>query len=341
MKKKIKEIIIHTIGWALFLWIPPLFGPGPSFSLGMIVSPHMQRELASNLLVIVFFYLNTHILIPKFYFNKRYVTFFLLVFVIFLIVTLVPFLTIPGSHRFPAPTPAPPPGVFRSTILFEFGHNFFRFFVAAFFSYAITISSRWQKAEQEKLSAELSYLKAQINPHFLFNTLNGIYSLAIQKSDQTAPAIVKLSAMMRYIVSEAHFDFVSIEKELTYIRSYIELQQIRFGESVRVFLSIQQDMQMNQIAPLILIPFVENAFKHGVNAEENSSIKISIHIEKGRLHMEVFNNKVFIHKSAERKSQLGIKNTRARLQLLYPAQHTLQIVDTKDNFLVLLDLNLR
>lgn len=336
MNSRVKELLIHVTGWAIFLVLPLLFAPGPPLSLDRLFSsPFMHRELVAYVLLIIFFYVNTLIFIPKFYFGKKYFIFFLLTFIAFLVTTLVPFLLIQVS-----PGPASPPTHEENSILFEFGHNFFRFAVVTFISLALTISNRWKKAEQEKLNAELSYLKAQINPHFLFNTLNSIYSLAIQKSDKTAPAVVKLSAMMRYVVSEAHRDFVPLEKELNYIRSYIDLQQVRFGEAIQILFSIKGLMNGKQIAPLILIPFVENAFKHGVNAEEISSIKIDIRVEGNELHFEVFNNKVFIHKNDENKSGLGIENTRGRLQLLYPGRHTLRITDTKNDFLVLLTLHL-
>jgi LytS/YehU family sensor histidine kinase len=227
----------------------------------------------------------------------------------------------------------------EGSILFEFGHNLFRFSVVTFVSLTLMISNRWKRAEKEKLNAELSYLKAQINPHFLFNTLNSIYSLAIQKSDLTPSAVVKLSAMMRYVVSESNRDFVPLDKELSYIRNYVELQQLRFGEAVQLLFFVHGNAGSSKIAPLILIPFVENAFKHGINAEESSCIRISIDIDNNELRLEVFNNKVFVRREEE-KSGLGIENTRGRLHLLYPNRHSLVITDTEESFSVLLTIRL-
>src|ERR1700748_3501739 len=187
----------------------------------------------------------------------------------------------------------------------------------------LKISNRLKLAEREKVNAELSYLKAQINPHFLFNTLNSIYSLAIEKSDYTATAVVKLSGMMRYVITDASHKFVSLEKEINYISDYIELQKIRLDDSIKLSYSVSGDPADKIVAPLVLISFIENAFKYGVNAEENSEIKIHIDSTKGYVHLRVFNKKVKIQQVNTHTSGLGIENTINRLQLLYPGRHKL------------------
>jgi hypothetical protein len=337
---KPKNILVHTTGWVLFLVIPILFSPAPGLSMDMFSKGYMQRELVACILLIGYFYLNTNILLQQFYFNRKYTVYILVIIGCFIVTTMVPFLL------FQIGPPPPPAGVNpmprkpeTGSILFEFGHNLFRFSVVTFVSLTLKISSRWKQAEQEKLNAELSYLKAQINPHFLFNTLNSIYSLAIQKSDVAPSAIVKLSSMMRYVVSESNRDFVPLDKELSYIRNYVELQQLRFGEAVQLLFFIHGNAGSRKIAPLVLIPFVENAFKHGINAEDRSCIKISIDIDNDELRLEVFNNKVFVRRDEE-KSGLGIENTRGRLQLLYPNRYSLVITDTQESFSVLLTIRL-
>jgi LytS/YehU family sensor histidine kinase len=145
--------------------------------------------------------------------------------------------------------------------------------------------------------------------------------------------------MMRYVVSESNRDFVPLDKELSYIRNYVELQQLRFGEAVQLLFFVHGNAGSSKIAPLILIPFVENAFKHGINAEESSCIRISIDIDNNELRLEVFNNKVFVRREEE-KSGLGIENTRGRLHLLYPNRHSLVITDTEESFSVLLTIRL-
>ncbi|HEY9007913.1 sensor histidine kinase [Ohtaekwangia sp.] len=333
-----RNIGIHITGWALFLLLPLLFSPGPVFS-PQGIAHFMQRELIACIVLIGYFYLNS-VLVTELYFKRRYVLYFSLILVCFLIATLVPFLAIPGHPQAPVDPDFPRPKGEESSILMEFGHNFFRFAVVTFVSLTLKISNRWKQAEQAKLNAELSYLKAQINPHFLFNTLNSIYSLAIQKSDHTPSAVVKLSLMMRYVVSESSRDFVPLEKELSYIRNYIELQQLRFGDDMQLLFLMDGPTQAKRIAPLILIPFVENAFKHGINAEEISRIKVSIEIDEHELRLEVYNKKVAARKDEER-SGLGIENTRNRLLLLYPDRHILSITDTKEDFTVLLTIRLK
>ena len=210
----------------------------------------------------------------------------------------------------------------------------------AFFSLLLSIRSRWKQTEKEKLNAELSYLKAQINPHFLFNTLNSIYSLAIQKSDATPEAVRKLSTMMRYILTESNVDFVPLHKEIDYIRNYIDLQQLRFGNELKLNYSIWGSEKNKQIAPLVLISFIENAFKYGINAEEDTHIKIVINIYETRLEMLVSNNIVTVQVSEEDKSGIGLENTRNRLQLVYPYAHKLQITEDEKTYFVNLSIDL-
>jgi LytS/YehU family sensor histidine kinase len=202
-------------------------------------------------------------------------------------------------------------------------------------AFTLKMSNLWKQTQKEKLDAELLYLKAQINPHFLFNTLNSIYSLAIVKSDMTASAIVKLSGMMRYVLSEAHLETVSLQKETAYISDYIELQKLRLTESANLHFILTGYNTGKQIAPLLLIPFIENAFKFGVNPEKKSEISIHIDIEESHLFLFVKNDKV--NDSAEHNG-LGIANTQSRLQLLYPGKHELNITDTENQFSVSLKI---
>jgi sensor histidine kinase YesM len=227
----------------------------------------------------------------------------------------------------------------------SFFHNsgkfIFEYLIVVVFSLLIKINNQWKQSENEKLDIELSYLRSQINPHFLFNTLNSIYSLAIVRSDNVAPSIVKLSNMMRYVLNESSKDFVSLEKEIEYIQNYIELQQIRFGSFIHVECNITGEKKKKMIAPLIMISFIENAYKHGVNAEGNSSIKIDIDISENELHLSVKNNKVFVQRMEEFKSVLGVKNTKNRLQYNSSLKHKLVIEDTEKEYSVSLTLDIK
>ena len=184
------------------------------------------------------------------------------------------------------------------------------------------------------LNTEISFLKAQINPHFLFNTLNSIYALTLVRSEHAPDAVVKLSGMMRYAVSEANLSQVSLSKEVSYISNYIELQKLRITDKIVITFEVAGDVEGKNIAPFLLIPFVENAFKYGVNAEENSDIWIKIEINEFDLLMQIENNKVFVRKDKNYGASLGIKNTKKRLQILYPGTHVLKIKDGKYDFIV-------
>jgi len=342
---RIRQILFHLIGCMLFLTLPILFKPGPSDPRNMFIDFRFASDLIVYILLIGFYYLNYYLLVPEYYFKRRYALYVLFVFAFYIVVISIPDLFMhgdppdrPGGGSMSMVPPRPPGDNF---ILHKIGSNLFLFMIVLFFSLMLRISTQWKKTEEEKLSAELSYLKAQINPHFLFNTLNSIYSLAIQKSDDTAAAVVKLSGMMRYVISEAHKDFVPLEKEIIYLRSYIELQQIRFGNSIVLSFSVTGNTEGKSIAPLVLIPFIENAFKHGVNAEEDSNIQVTISIIGQELVLSVINKRVFVRPSEENKSGLGIDNTRNRLRLLYPLRHKLSIIDNSDYFSVVLELTLK
>lgn len=205
----------------------------------------------------------------------------------------------------------------------------------------IKIAQKWRRFEKEKMSTELNYLKAQINPHFLFNTLNSVYSLSIEeRAVNTSAAIVKLSGMMRYVTSEALAEKVSLEKELDYINSYIELQKIRFGDTVKLSVDLVKINKPHSIAPLILISFIENAFKYGVNPEENSEINISIYLKNTTLQLFVKNKKVKMIDQEVIGSGIGIQNTKNRLDLLYSGKYNLLIDDKEGFYSVNLEINL-
>jgi len=339
MRGKTLQILIHVIGCMVFLSLPVIFSPDILKLGNLLQIPHFLQDFMAYLLLLLFFYLNYYVLIPTLYFKKKYFAFTLLIIIYYLIVAIVPHIVI-NENRFTHasgffPNQMPPP--FHN----PFKEHFFEFLVVLSLSLMLKINNRLKLAEKQKVNAELSYLKAQINPHFLFNTLNSIYSLAIEKSDYTATAVLKLSGMMRYVITDVNHKFVPLEKEINYLSDYIELQKIRIDNAIKLDYFVLGDTIGKEIAPLVLITFIENAFKYGVNAEENSEIKIQITITKAYLHLSVFNNKVHIHPINTAKSGLGIENTKQRLQLLYPGNHKLTIKDSKNNFSVLLSLYLK
>ena len=184
--------------------------------------------------------------------------------------------------------------------------------------------------ENEKLNAELAFLKSQINPHFLFNSLNNIYSLAYQKSEKTPQAILKLSEIMRYMLYESNEEVVLLGEEINYLENYIELQKLRFKEKVYVDLQVDIDEPDHRIMPLLLISFLENAFKHGVSTDASKPIRIAISVENGRLHFNAENAKSQLNK--DHTKGVGLTNLKRRLQLGYPGRHTINIVESENYY---------
>lgn len=192
--------------------------------------------------------------------------------------------------------------------------------------------------QSEKRDMELQFLKSQLNPHFLFNSLNNIYSLAYQKSDKTADAILKLSEIMRYMIYESNDSWVSLSKEIDYVQSYIELQKLRFKDGAAVEFSLNGEIDDQQVVPLILISFVENAFKHGVANDPTDPIRINIIANQKILNFSVSNKKNKYNKDI--MGGVGLNNVERRLQLLYPDRYKLNIVNSATHYTTELMLDL-
>lgn len=186
-----------------------------------------------------------------------------------------------------------------------------------------------QALEQEKLTTELSWLKAQINPHFFFNTLNNIYALTLMDGDQAREAIHRLSRMMRYVLYETQTGTASLSQELQFVRDYIDLMQLRLTDNVTVEFTTPQPLRDVPIAPMLLLPFVENAFKHGISALEPSRIRIVVQQPLPHVLDITVQNSVFPDQpvALDENSGIGLTNTRRRLELLYPGRHTLTITE--------------
>jgi two-component system, LytTR family, sensor kinase len=222
--------------------------------------------------------------------------------------------------------------------------HMFRGMVQVFFAAALgigyalvrhTLSEEKQRQEeqQERLKSELSFLRSQISPHFIFNILNSIVYLIRSKSDKAEPVTLQLSALMRYMLYESTNDQIPLEKEIGYLKNYIELQKIRFEEDVEIRLSVEGQAAAQVIEPMLMIPFVENAFKHGVGLVESPVINIAVNMTEKQLSF-VVRNKITPEGSADKdhNSGIGLQNVRRRLELLYPDTHQLEIGELKGWF---------
>lgn len=225
--------------------------------------------------------------------------------------------------------PQPPHSPFRPNRLDS--TSLFIFIMIMALSAAVKTIQQWQmteqraaRAEADKTSAELSFLKAQINPHFLFNTLNNIYTLTVMKDDHAPDSIMKLSNIMRYVTDDAAEDFVPLQSEIDCIYDYIELQKLRLGEKTSVDLHISGEAESKKIAPLILMTFIENIFKYGISKHKPSDIIIRIDVNKNDITF-FCQNQIFPVKNNNERTGIGLKNTRQRLMHLYPGKYLLDI----------------
>ena len=192
---------------------------------------------------------------------------------------------------------------------------------------------------KEKLEAELKFLRNQTNPHFLFNTLNNIYGLARVKSEQTAEAVLKLSRLLRFMIYESRKEFISIGDEIKMLENYIELEKIRYTNRLAISYQKKIDDLSQQIAPLVLLPLIENAFKHGASESRfNSFIKIDIQLSGGKLSFEIENSKEN-GTTDKATDNIGLGNLRRQLELIYK-EYTLDINNEQNIFRVMLSINL-
>ena len=340
MKNLFITISIHAIAWGLLLMVPFLstyqviksFAPTDNISL--------IPTVVLSLFFIVIFYFNYFVLIPKFLLLKKFYLY--IIILVFTIVTAFVlsgvFLNLSGFN--PDKLSYINPVLIMIKPIFK-ANTFLMLIISILASISLTINNHLRQLEKEKLVAQISSLRSQINPHFLFNTLNNIYATAIDTSPRTADMVDKLSEMMRYTMKETQKDFVPLAEEINYLNNYIELQKLRLESKIVFEYTVEGDFTELQIAPMLLIPFVENAFKYGVNSEHDSNIKINIKANESELHFLIVNNKVNIQPNIkENSSGLGIKNTKHRLSLIYPSKHLLTIKETENDFTVSLHINL-
>jgi sensor histidine kinase YesM len=330
-------IAIHVLIWLGLYMIPYIDDTRQHISQHFI-----WRNTMLFLLLVSFFYFNTYYLIRKLFLPGKLFYYLLAILgcIVFISVTHLLFSSIIDAY---VPSEIHHPGVLHR-LFFPVFPSLFAFAIST----AIKITNEWFKAEKqkkemenEKLNSELAFLKSQVNPHFLFNILNNICSLARKKSDNTENAIIQLSRIMRYMLYDSKDEKVSLEKEVEYLQNYIDLQRLRISDSVIINFTIEGNIDGKMVEPMLLIPFVENAFKHGVSYLDESNIDIRLKIDNGDLHFHVENNR--IKKSDDpihQESGIGLKNVLRRLDLLYPGTHTINIEETPTKYIVNLDISL-
>lgn len=192
-----------------------------------------------------------------------------------------------------------------------------------------------RELRQAKAEAEMQLLRAQLNPHFLFNTLNNLYGLALRRSEQTADSILKLSQILDFLLYDSNRPAISLHRELSLLRDYLDLEQLRYGDRLQLELDLPENLPKVQIAPLLLLPLVENAFKHGGTGEDQLfHIRIELRYDNEGIVFIIKNTKPRKEQPATGNGGIGLRNLRQRLQLLYPDRHTLDIHETERCFRV-------
>ena len=219
------------------------------------------------------------------------------------------------------------------------------FVIYIFVTSLLRLARGWfqlQEIEKEKTIAELKALKSQINPHFLFNSLNSIYSLARKNSPKVPDKIVQLSDLMRHVIYNSDVDFILLSKEVEMVQNYIELQNLRTSENEKINMELVGDIEGKKVAPLIFLPFVENSFKHGLKSgAEKAFVNIKLEVVSNDLNFEIENSKGKSFETEDIKyAGIGIENVRKRLDLIYKDFYSLKISENENTFKVLLQIQL-
>ena len=331
------KLLIHCIVWAIIFMLPYVFNTWDEKDEASSVDPYRSINTVTNFLWMGLFYLNASVFIPRLFYKKKYVVYTLLLFCSFCVIMLLhgalfkPFVL---GHTFN----------FISSSVHNIIPFLFTILVGAIYK---TITDRIKTEtllaakQQENLKTELSFLRSQISPHFLFNIMNNIAAMIRLKSDELEPTVHKLSSLMQYMLYETDEEKVILQSEIEYLQSYIDLQQQRFSEKLTLHVSLDVKENWHSIEPMLLIPFVENAFKHGTGLIKNPEIEIELKAENDQLYFVVKNRFIQTETTKDKTSGIGLANVKRRLELLYGNCHHLAINKTDGWFIVSLQLTFK
>ncbi|GAB3038612.1 sensor histidine kinase [Spirosoma pulveris] len=325
-------LLSHVLGWGLLGYL--LFFSQSFGSEIRLPTVFWIRQGIFFCLMVGMFYLNLQVLVPRLLLQDQRSRYTLTLTGVIICILLIlwaveswfnlPILVHRAFH---------PDGKGQPKIYGWIQPNMFTILLMLGMSTSLSLLQKWQAdanlrlaLEQAKTTSELSFLKAQINPHFFFNTLNNIYALTLLDVETAREALHRLSRMMRYVLYDTQSGTTLLSKELAFVGDYIQLMQLRLTDKVTVTLTPPNPLNDRPIAPMLLLPFVENAFKHGVSALHSSQIHITIQQQQNQLLLDV-RNTLFLDKSPslETGNGIGLTNTRRRLDLLYPGRYALQI----------------
>ncbi len=327
-------VAMHLLAWALLGFVLVFYQP---LSWGVsLPAVFWVKQILNFALLVALFYFNSHYLVPRYLLKNRVVIFILWVVALVVLMLIMSkiadqqleirkymekIMPRPRHHGGPKPRHIID-GILLMTTLLVMG-----------VSTSMAVIQRWQAdarlrdaVEKQNITSELALLKAQINPHFFFNTLNNIYALSYTNVEESREATLTLSRMMRYLLYETQQDVAPLSREFAFIDDYIELMKLRVQSSSNVQYTRDEAVPDYPIAPMLLLPFIENAFKHGINASQQSEIKVHAALANGALTLRVENHIFPAQKVAGAESGgIGLNNTRRRLDLLYPEKHQLHM----------------
>jgi LytS/YehU family sensor histidine kinase len=356
--KSFSVIPAHIAGWILFLALPLIYDP----DLWRVITSHHYLFMLSQLLFIAYFYLNMCVLVPYFLSNKKIVLFLIInLTVFFILCVVIPWIiheyfrdeSFMPNHRmhpdfhpdgkFPLHT-REPHDIFKRLGLYTRTTQFLIVFTV---STGLKVLTQWYREKQRlkeletsMIEAELSFLKSQIHPHFLFNSLNSIYYLALSKDDKAPKAILSLSDFLRFVTIESDKNLIPLEREIKMLEEYLNLQSLRASEKFDLQFELKGDFSDREIMPLTFIPFVENAFKYGISAHIDCFIRLKIEVENSVLTFLVDNSIIQGGENIIRSSGVGLENIKKRLELAYPGHYSLEINNNDRTFSVRLKIDL-
>jgi two-component system, LytTR family, sensor kinase len=340
IESKYFTIFLHFLIWSTFFTLQMLsfqasIADRPPRFESLDLNRFYYRFIFQSIIMVSIYYLNAIVYIPHLLFKNKAIKYILVLVLTIIIVIGIDY-------------------IFSN--FFEYRRRMFGkvpsiiIFISIFIiavSTSIKLAQKWFENEtqrkamiHEKMNSELSLLKTQVNPHFLFNTLNGIYSLANAKSDKTAHAVVKLSQLMRYMLDDSKQNFVPLSSELDYIDTFIELQKLRLFDNVKVEFNVNGETDNIRIQPLLLIPFIENAFKHGTDSTSNCLINIDLDVKDGSIQL-IVKNDIIKSRNEDGNSGFGLSNIKRRLKLEYPDQHVLTTNTVENKFIVKLFISIK
>lgn len=338
---------LHIAAWTVLFFVP-VYLFSVDFERDSII---LARIYLRSFVFLLIFYVNFFFLIPRLLFKQKslyyYICAALLVVTLYLANEVVN-----RKYLLPEQFKTEMRREFRSGPKHPYRLDIYNFMFTSIlisgFSIGLRMAGRYsenekkrKEMEKEMLNSELAFLKSQVSPHFFFNTLNNIYSLVEINTADAQKAILQLSKMMRYLLYETTQETVSLSKEIGFMKNYIELMKLRLSGKVDLKVQFPDDYKDCSIPPLLFIPFIENAFKHGISYRDKSFIHVTMQVSHNTIAFECSNSLAMgVEKSLEEKHGIGLENVKKRLGLLYPERHELNVNKTENSFDIKLKLNI-